>query len=206
MNGDIFVSTCPDGLRCHHRCGGKDDCFRAEPSLDGWVDDVFGEADTSVSLANAMADQELLAELAQARRDQFPDMELFAQEIGWEPADLRAFERLGSDPRLSSVRRYAQGVGVEIAHRTVHRRTEPDIDDLCSAIAPIGSLVVRSTATPADDPFTVYPVKLKWPVKGFDAEWIDALFVDQNGRAYEISDEVLHCLEDGSTYCPVDES
>lgn len=204
MSEDIFGSTCPDGTKCHHRCGGREDCFReTTPERDPDVSkDLFGDTGHGTALANAFADQELLIELALARREQFPDVESFAQEIGIDPADVRAFERLGADPRLSAVRRYARILGIQISHRVVHTDTEIDMDDLRDSLVALVPVQVHRIdgLDPDEAPRTVVPVRASRPVKGMNLEWADALYLDPERRIYELADGVFHRLDDEARF------
>lgn len=218
MTDDIFNSTCSDGEKCRHRCGGRDHCFRAElgdttslgqvpvTSLDDLVAGIFGDDEYSTALANSTADQDLMAELAQTRRDRYPDIEKFAAAIGAEPADVRAFERLGADPHLSTVRRYARHLGIQVSHRVFHTYVDVDMDELRSALVPLVPVQVHRVADPSggdvatEPPRTVVPVRIARTVKGMNPDWVEVLYIDTERRVYELSDGIFHRLDDEAEY------
>lgn len=84
------------------------------------LDDMLG-IDPSDPLAAharrlAEADSKLMAGLAAARRAEGLTVTELAERLGWQPGTVRAFERADADPAMSSVRRYALAVGVDIRH------------------------------------------------------------------------------------------
>lgn len=56
-------------------------------------------------------------ELIQARRDQDLSQSAVAELLGISPQAIQKFERYDNDPKLSTLRRYANAVGVIIEHR-----------------------------------------------------------------------------------------
>jgi transcriptional regulator with XRE-family HTH domain len=64
----------------------------------------------------AKADYRLLFGLVQARRDRGLSQKDVADRLGVSQPAVAAFERQDSDPKLSTIRRYAHAVGVIVAH------------------------------------------------------------------------------------------
>jgi hypothetical protein len=62
------------------------------------------------------SDGNLLLGLAAFRRAAGISETELAARLGWKPGTVRAFERPGADPALSSIRRYALAVGVDYTH------------------------------------------------------------------------------------------
>lgn len=74
--------------------------------------------DQLVALATqlAEADEKLLFELVAARRDLGLSQQDVADRLGIKQPSVAKFERHDSDPRLSTIRRYALAVGVRVEH------------------------------------------------------------------------------------------
>jgi transcriptional regulator with XRE-family HTH domain len=66
--------------------------------------------------ALAWEDQKLLGNLIEIRKSRGLSQQDMADAMGVTQATVSAFERLGNDPRLSTVRRYAKALGVLVAH------------------------------------------------------------------------------------------
>jgi transcriptional regulator with XRE-family HTH domain len=64
----------------------------------------------------AEADERLLYELIQARKDADLSQRELAKRLGISQPAVAKFERHDSDPRLSTVRRYALAVGAIVEH------------------------------------------------------------------------------------------
>ena len=101
-------------------------------------DDLFNPTDlTEVELnAIALADAELdmLADLVKMRRAKGLTQDDVAAAIGRNKSAISRFERLDSDPRLSTVRRYARAIGALITHKVTdfqssNEATGPRIDE-----------------------------------------------------------------------------
>lgn len=75
--------------------------------------------DPEVMLAAALADadHQLLRQLVALRRARGISQAALAEHFGITQASVAAFERYDNDPKLSSVRRYAQGLGVLVTHQ-----------------------------------------------------------------------------------------
>lgn len=69
------------------------------------------------ALALAQAEIDLLSDLVAMRRAKGMTQEQVAAEIRRNKSAVSRFERLDSDPRLSTVRRYARAVGADIEVR-----------------------------------------------------------------------------------------
>lgn len=65
----------------------------------------------------ASNDLELLSGLVDLRRQQNISQADLAEKLGISQATVAAFERTDNDPKLSTIRRYAHGVGALIVHR-----------------------------------------------------------------------------------------
>lgn len=70
-----------------------------------------------IAEALAAADIGMLAALVRIRREKGLTQEDVAQALGRDKSTVSRFERLDSDPRLSTVRRYACAIGALIEHR-----------------------------------------------------------------------------------------
>jgi len=66
--------------------------------------------------ALAKNDYLLIRELIQVRRDAKLTQTDIADRLGVTQPTVAAFERMDSDPKLSTIRRYAQAVGALVAH------------------------------------------------------------------------------------------
>ncbi|MFJ6078349.1 helix-turn-helix domain-containing protein [Pseudarthrobacter sp. NPDC092419] len=65
----------------------------------------------------ASNDLEFLANLVDLRRSQNISQSELAEKLGISQATVAAFERSDNDPKLSTIRRYAHGVGALIVHK-----------------------------------------------------------------------------------------
>ncbi|WP_106539951.1 helix-turn-helix domain-containing protein [Haloactinopolyspora alba] len=63
-------------------------------------------------------DVDLLSELRDRRKASGLTQAEVAERLGVTQETVSAFERLGNDPRLSTVRRYAAAIGVVVRHET----------------------------------------------------------------------------------------
>ena len=70
----------------------------------------------SLALDLARADQQLIEDLIAARVTAGLQQKDIAARIRRDPAVVSTFEKLGGDPRLSTIRRYARAVGVRVTH------------------------------------------------------------------------------------------
>ncbi len=69
-----------------------------------------------LALDLARADQQLIEDLIAARVAAGLQQKDVAARIRRDPAVVSIFEKLGGDPRLSTIRRYARAVGVRVTH------------------------------------------------------------------------------------------
>lgn len=78
---------------------------------------------TRVSLDNSTADLDLIERLRQVRQELGVSRADLTVRMGSKLATVIDFERLGGDPHLSTIRRYADALGVRITHHVevVHR-------------------------------------------------------------------------------------
>lgn len=88
-------------------------------SMSDALDMLLNEGATDsdrLALELAREDVHLLERLVCARRDQHLTQGQVAARMGVSQATVSAFERLGNDPHLSTIRRYAWAVGVMVRH------------------------------------------------------------------------------------------
>ncbi|WP_204801904.1 helix-turn-helix domain-containing protein [Mycobacterium riyadhense] len=78
-------------------------------------DDLTPEECHAIALAGAELD--MLSDLVRLRHRKGLTQEDVANAIGRDKSAVSRFERLDSDPRLSTVRRYARAVGAMVEHR-----------------------------------------------------------------------------------------
>lgn len=71
------------------------------------------------------ADLSLLRALVQMRIDSGLTQDDVAKAMGRDPSAVSRFERLDSDPHMSTVRRYARAVNASIQHMVVERGAHP---------------------------------------------------------------------------------
>lgn len=76
----------------------------------------FCTPDAQHRLELAREDQKLLEELIKLRKKRMRQDEV-AERMGVSQPTVSSFERLGNDPRLSTIRRYAQAVGAMVRHQ-----------------------------------------------------------------------------------------
>lgn len=84
--------------------------------LEELLAEEFSSPDEKLALELAREDQQLLAKLINRREELGLSQQDIADTLGLSQATISAFERLGNDPRLSTVRRYARALGVMIHH------------------------------------------------------------------------------------------
>lgn len=65
------------------------------------------------------ADMDLLERLVQVRRDQGLTQRDVAERMGRSQPNVSAFERIGGDPHLSTLRRYAAAVGARVRWQVI---------------------------------------------------------------------------------------
>lgn len=76
----------------------------------------FDGVDERLALEAAREDQRLVLRLIELRKEKGVSQEELAARLGISQASVSAFERLGNDPRMSTVRRYARALGVLVRH------------------------------------------------------------------------------------------
>lgn len=84
--------------------------------LDDLLPGEFHSPDALAAREAATEDQNLLVALIAARQAAGLSPEDVASRAGLTSAEVADIERLGHDPRLSTVRRYARAVGVTVRH------------------------------------------------------------------------------------------
>lgn len=75
------------------------------------------DADQRLRVQLAEEDHELIQELVRMRREKGMRQVDVAEKMQRDKSAVSNFERLGGDPHLSTIRRYAQAIGVRIQHR-----------------------------------------------------------------------------------------
>jgi transcriptional regulator with XRE-family HTH domain len=85
-------------------------------------------------------DDSLLEALVAMRKDKRLTQDQVAERMGRSKTAVSNFERLGSDPHLSTIRRYAAAVGALITHRV------EDYDDCRADLNGPLTVTVRSSA------------------------------------------------------------
>lgn len=94
--------------------------------LDDLLPKEFHTSDALAAREAATEDQNLLIALIAARHDAGLSTEDLAARAGLTPTEVADIERLGHDPHLSTVRRYARAVGVTVRHTLEpHPTTSP---------------------------------------------------------------------------------
>ena len=86
------------------------------------------ESDPQVRRAIALAegDHEFLRSLVGQRKRLGVTQAQVAERLGITQASVSAFERYDNDPKLSTIRRYAQVVGLFVAHHVEADTGQPD--------------------------------------------------------------------------------
>ena len=76
------------------------------------------DSDPLSRLAGDLVDEDmrLIERLIEMRRESGMTQAAVAEALGRSQASVANFERLGNDPRLSTIRRYAMAVGARITH------------------------------------------------------------------------------------------
>lgn len=85
-------------------------------SLDALLGEEFNTPDALAAREAAVEDQNLLVALIAARQQAGLTREDLAARAGLTPSEVADIERLGHDPHLSTIRRYARAVGVTVRH------------------------------------------------------------------------------------------
>jgi DNA-binding XRE family transcriptional regulator len=110
------------------------------------LEEILGIDPSDPEMMRAMAlaegDHQFLRALVELRRELGLTQQDVAEKLGIRQATVAAFERYDNDPKLSTIRRYAQVVGLLITHRV-----EVDIGQLRNQAG-----LDRSQDTPGSDP------------------------------------------------------
>ena len=80
------------------------------------IDALLASPETALAESLAQEDQHLLQALVMRRRELGLSQSAVAERMGVSQAAVSLFERVGNDPHLSSVRRYARALGVLVRH------------------------------------------------------------------------------------------
>lgn len=81
------------------------------------IDALLASPETALAEALAQEDQHLLHALVMRRRELGLSQSVVASRMGVSQAAVSLFERVGNDPHLSTVRRYARALGVMVRHQ-----------------------------------------------------------------------------------------
>lgn len=103
-------------------------------------DDESESPDERLALELAREDQSLVVRLIELRKQRGISQEELADRLGIAQATISGFERLGNDPRMSTVRRYARALGVMVRHHV-------DLDPLCADSQYIAHVTPRGVTT-----------------------------------------------------------
>jgi transcriptional regulator with XRE-family HTH domain len=96
--------------------------------LEQLFEQEFASEDARLALELAREDQHLLARLVEVRKARGLSQEEIADRLGLSQATISVFERVGNDPHLSTVRRYARALGVMVRHHV-----DEEAEDLTSS-------------------------------------------------------------------------
>lgn len=124
------------------------------------IDALLASPETALAEALAQEDQHLLHTLVMRRRALGLSQSVVAERMGVSQAAVSLFERVGNDPHLSTVRRYARALGVLVRH---HIDTDgADHVTQSELIAHMGESGVATSPTAA----------AAWRVpQSYDVEW-----------------------------------
>lgn len=89
-------------------------------------------------------DMDLVERLVQVRRDQGLTQRDVAERMGRSQPNVSAFERIGGDPHLSTVRRYATAVGARVRWQVVVDGGSTSIRFAPSSVASDASVFYRN--------------------------------------------------------------
>lgn len=137
------------------------------------LDELLGEEYRSPAaklyLELAREDQNLLAKLIEARKANSLSQDDIAKAMGVTQATVSAFERLGNDPKLSTIRRYAKAVGAMIRHQVdVNPVASGDSHDLVH-MGSDGMLVTETASARARRARNFSGSVRPWPEKAVQA-------------------------------------
>ncbi|MER6936697.1 helix-turn-helix transcriptional regulator [Nocardioides sp. NPDC127514] len=136
--------------------------------LDELLPEEFASPEERLALDLAREDQVLLAKLIEARRASGLSQEQVAERLGLSQATISAFERLGNDPHLSTVRRYARAVGVMIRHHVGEHAVDNGESHFLSHVSD-REIEIHETAAATARKVSLY-ADWAWPEAGFAIE------------------------------------
>ncbi|GII98405.1 hypothetical protein Slu03_07830 [Sediminihabitans luteus] len=84
--------------------------------MENMLDDEFLTPQARLAMELAREDQQLIVRLVEYRERAGISQAALAELMGLSQPTISAFERIGNDPRLSTVRRYARALGVMVRH------------------------------------------------------------------------------------------
>lgn len=128
-------------------------------SIESLLDELTNSPDARLAALQADEDQHWLASLVQIRKDRKITQLEIAEKLGVSQASISAFERLGNDPHLSTVRRYCRALGVLVRHQV---DPTPDLDcdsDSLTHLSNASMFVTRTAAAAFRPPRT----DIRWP-------------------------------------------
>lgn len=129
--------------------------------LDELLGEEYGTPDAKLYLELAREDQQLLARLVEIRKSRMSQEDV-ARALGLTQATVSAFERLGNDPKLSSVRRYAKAVGAMIRHQVDPDPIHGNDSHFISHVADDGVLSTETAAARARR-LSAHGSTIPWP-------------------------------------------
>jgi transcriptional regulator with XRE-family HTH domain len=122
--------------------------------------DEFQTAEAQLYRELAREDQHLLARLVEIRKERGLSQEDVAEALGLSQATISAFERVGNDPHLSTVRRYCRAIGVMVRHYVDEDGSGCDDSHYLSHVSSRG---IRSVDTAAAVARNMRRSQFEWP-------------------------------------------
>ncbi|WP_193636282.1 helix-turn-helix domain-containing protein [Brachybacterium subflavum] len=113
--------------------------------------EYFKDESANLALELAREDRKMLSDLVALRKHLQVSQEALAQQIGVSQPTISEFERLGSDPKLSTIRRYARALGAMIRHQVDAGGVAEGSEDL-SHFASSGVWSTKTAAAIAQQP------------------------------------------------------
>lgn len=127
--------------------------------LEDLLDEEFRSPAADLYFKLAEEDQHLLAMLVEIRKRRGLSQQDVADALGLSQATISAFERLGNDPHLSTVRRYAKAVGVMVRHHVDERPEASAVSEYLTHVTDGGAHSAATAAAVARSLRTTSP----WP-------------------------------------------
>lgn len=128
-------------------------------ALEDLLSEETAPLEARLALELAREDQHLLGTLVQIRKSRGISQDQIAESLGVSQATISAFERIGNDPHLSTVRRYCRALGVLVRHQI---DPEPNFDCRSDSLTHLSSEAVLSTKT-ASAAFRRIRADIQWP-------------------------------------------